>query len=106
MVGAAVVVVVEEIVEYPGIRCWGDVMTAASSVIATFVPKLHAKFACNGSDYGGGADGGGSGGCGQRGGASRERFVPSGDRVVDWGAKSCSMVFPPQADFPSTRGQR
>ena len=48
-VGAAAVVV-DEIVEYSGIRCWGDVVTTASIVIATFVPKLHAKFTCNGSN--------------------------------------------------------
>ena len=63
-----VVVVVEVIVEYPGVRWWGDVVAAASSVTTAFPRKLPAGFACKGSDYsgggggGGGDDGGGGGG--------------------------------------------
>ena len=51
---AAVVVVVEVIVEYPGVRWWGGVVAATSTVTAAFARKLHAAFACKGSDYGGG----------------------------------------------------
>ena len=48
--------VVEVIVEYPWVRWRGDVVAAA------FPRKLHAGFACKGSDCGGGDGGGGGGG--------------------------------------------
>ena len=42
--------VVKVIVEYPGVRWWGDVMANASTVTAAFARKLQAAFACKGSD--------------------------------------------------------
>ena len=39
-VGAAVVVVVEVIVDYPGVRWWRDVVANASTVTAAFARKL------------------------------------------------------------------
>ena len=59
---------VEVIVEYPGVRWWGDVVAAASSVTAAFPRKLPAGFACKGSDYSGGGGGGGGGDDGGGGG--------------------------------------
>ena len=75
---------VKVIVEYPGVRWWGDVGANVYTVTAAFAQKLEAAFACKGSDYGGG--GGGDGGL-RCGGGSRERFVLGGDRVADRGAR-------------------
>ena len=41
---------VKVIVEYPGVRWWENVMVAVSTVTAAFARKLHAAFACKGSD--------------------------------------------------------
>ena len=97
---AVVVVVVEVIVDYPGVRWSGDVVAAASTVTAAFARKLHAAFACKGSNYGGDGGGGGGGGGGRRrAGGSQERFVLGGDRIPDRGAVSWCMRLPPRADI-------
>ena len=56
-IGAALVV--KLIVEYPRVRWWEDVVATASTATAAFARKLHAAFACKGSDYGSGGRGGG-----------------------------------------------
>ena len=86
---------------------WGDVVAAASTVTAAFARKLHAAFACKGSNYGGDGGGGGGGGGGRRrAGGSQERFVLGGDRIPDRGAVSWCMRLPPRADIPSARRRR
>ena len=102
VVVAEVVVVV--IVDYPGVQWWGNVVAAVSTVTAAFARKLHAAFACKGSDYGG--SGGGGDGDRRRGGGSRERFVLGSDRVADRGAVSRCIDLPPRADIPSARRRR
>ena len=56
----------------------GDVVATASTVTVAFGRKLHAVFACQGSDYGGSGGGGGGGGGG-------------GDRIIA-GQDSCLAV--------------
>ena len=56
-IGAALAV--KMIVEYLRVRWWEDVVATASTATAAFARKLHAAFACKGSDYGSGGHGGG-----------------------------------------------
>ena len=102
--------VVKVFVEYPGVRWWGDMVAAASTITAAFAQKLQAVFTWKGSDHNGGGGGGGGAGDGdgdrRRSGGSQERFVLGGDRVADRGTVSRCMDLPPRADIPSARRRR
>ena len=92
VVGVAVVVV-KVIVEYPGVRWWGNVMVAVSTVTAALARKLHVAFACKGSYYGGG----GSGIIAGQDSCSATTALSIGAPWSKW------MELLPQADIPSAR---